>query len=301
MNDLEKYLNSSLNKMKKAILTYNNFYEPDRVENFIIFSHIAFNKLFIAYGIKNNLLKYSDNSKGKTFDQLKQMIASKKVFKAEEIKYIEKLNSTRNEIHHKILDDAEPTIDINNYKFLLTLVSIYRRIFLLIENNINLKENILIMTDFKTINNDKNWYLKDISKLIKESPINDSEGIALVPWISSVGETLNEAIWKKPAKATELIKQEIPDFSLNAFTNIRKCFLIINNSWEKLDIKKDFDKFANNEKYSYKFSIEKVFYYHIDYVNKVIDICKKTKDYKNFFQESCRQQNSFDIENFNSL
>jgi|GEM_PF-2748395 len=156
MNDLEKYLNSSLNKMKKAILTYNNFYEPDRVENFIIFSHIAFNKLFIAYGIKNNLLKYSDNSKGKTFDQLKQMIASKKVFKAEEIKYIEKLNSTRNEIHHKILDDAEPTIDINNYKFLLTLVSIYRRIFLLIENNINLKENILIMTDFKTINNDKN-------------------------------------------------------------------------------------------------------------------------------------------------
>jgi len=241
--------------VKKAIISYNNFLEDDRLENFYIFLHIAFNRIFIAFCVKNNK-KYKDNkNKIIEFKQLSNILKKESIITFDENKIISMFNDIRNDIHHNIYKKIENnTINsIENAKFLTSIINLYKRIIFEICPEFNLYENIIYFKNDKNINTSipvENTYMIKIKEIInKEDLKNFFEKYAKNVIIANddikkedikifANEYINpNEINKnhfKPSKIIERIQKQFdPKFNQTDFTNIIKYFSVLSLQTQK--------------------------------------------------------------------
>lgn len=312
----EEFFNSSILKVKKAIISYNNFLEDDRLENFYIFLHIAFNRIFIAFCVKNNK-KYKDNkNKIIEFKQLSNILKKESIITFDENKIISMFNDIRNDIHHNIYKKIENnTINsIENAKFLTSIINLYKRIIFEICPEFNLYENIIYFKNDKNINTSipvENTYMIKIKEIInKEDLKNFFEKYAKNVIIANddikkedikifANEYINpNEINKnhfKPSKIIERIQKQFdPKFNQTDFTNIIKYFSVLSlqtqkNNWEPLNISKNYEKVIISlefQKYCYKMDLTKSIIYNKSIIKLLINFLKKCpSDYKIFLKE----------------
>ncbi|WJG69368.1 hypothetical protein SIXOD_v1c02270 [Spiroplasma ixodetis Y32] len=261
--------------MKKAIISYNNFLENDRLENFYIFAHIAFNRLFIAFCIKNDK-KYKNDKKQqiKRFYELSNILKKESVITSDSKKIIEIFNDIRNEIYHNIhknIDDK--TINsIENVILLTSIINLYKTIIFEIWPDFKLYENIIY---FNSDNNNfdipiKNNYMIKIKEVINKEELQNffKEYAKNIIIANNDNKKENNIILKKDLDPNEITKEDLKSsevvtelknqfdskFNQTDFTNILKYFCVFslpneNDNWKPWNMSNNYEKLTISNKF----------------------------------------------------
>ncbi|WP_338974289.1 hypothetical protein [Spiroplasma endosymbiont of Tricholauxania praeusta] len=309
-NDWETFFNSSVLKMKKAIISYNNFLEDDRLENFYIFAHIAFNRLFIAFCIKND-----KKQKIKFFNELSNILKKESVITSDAKKIIDLFNNIRNEIHHNIHNNIDDkTINsIENVKFLTSLINLYKRIIFEIWPDFKLYENIIYFNNDNNNNFNiplENTYMIKVKEIINKEELQNffKEYAKNIIIANHDSKKENNIILKKDLDPNEITKEDLKPsevvselktqfdskFNKIDFTNILKYFCVFslpneNSNWEPWNMSNNYEKLTISNKFKnhcYKLDITKSILYKKSIIKLLLNFLQKyPNNYKNFLKE----------------
>ncbi|PPE05079.1 hypothetical protein EELLY_v1c07670 [Entomoplasma ellychniae] len=285
--EADPFLKTSIEKMRQSIVSYNNILDVNRYENFVIFSHIALNRLIVFFmKIYNKVYINSKNGNILDFSILLNELHSIQVINNNQRDKLIELNHQRNNIAHKLPKYSESDLQ-DNYIFSCCIVEIFNDIIrsystslVINEKIINFQNMYITSNDFINVEYNKkgNSISKQIIGIISDKNTN------------RVSEEQTK-FYKKATEICQMFNQkfstELDGFKMSAsfsFPIVRKSLKLITTKegTNPKNLEKEKKNLIYNQKFCHLFY--DVILYHVDLIDEMW----------NFFETYKKQNISFD-------
>lgn len=284
----EQLILGSILKIRESIVFFNNFLDESRYENFIIFSHIGFNRLllFMKINIENSWNNFHESKKVDSFESLLNNLLYYNKITKQQRKELMDLNDKRNQIAHRFIL-SNNLVSNEEFLFSLKIIRTFNEIIEKIDNLFRIKENIINFQETygSSIISEKNITEEQLEQnniLLATSnitPENEIKVFGNFRTSSGICKMLME-------KYSNLFEEDEEFSSGYHFHLFRKKFNIIKNKDGKtiMSLEKEFNLINEDKNF---FIIDKYEKRKIRYRKEIVDI------FANYIKDEKKKNKSF--------